>query len=377
MVAEVRYSGNHTTGNFQTLDSNPYLLPVATDFPNLVAPSSLCTAATSTLVGGGDIGRLHCGSTNVRTRANTAFSIYNGLQTSLTTKNFHGVTATAAYTFSRTIDNSSEIFGTLGGGNSIAFAQNPLDPNQAERAVSGISFPNVASISFTYTVPTIGSATTLIGRLVNGWQLNTIWLYNSGQPFTDFDFGTNQSPFINSKDSNTSSDYSDIKEANAFNSGYSFARPLVSNPKAPVDTIGIYTTKTTGGVTSAPFLVDYSTGDPVTPSQVHWISNNKYAAKLAGNPWAGSGRNLLRGNTYNNVDTSIYKNTKITERVTLRIEANAYNVLNRSYYGAPDNFIGDAPSGSFNNFSFNTATGSLIGTGTGVRNMTFGGKILF
>jgi hypothetical protein len=123
--------------------------------------------------------------------------------------------------------------------------------------------------------------------------------------------------------------------------------------------------------------VDYSTGEPVTPSQVHWISNNKYAAKLAGNPWAGSGRNLLRGNTFNNVDTSIYKNTKITERVTLRIEATAYNVLNRSYYSAPDNFIGDAPFGSFNNFSFNNATGSLIGTGTGVRNMTFGGKILF
>ena len=66
----------------------------------------IATAATSTLVGGGDIGRLHCGSTNVRTRANTAFSVYNGLQTSLTVKNYHGVTATAAYTFSRTIDNS-------------------------------------------------------------------------------------------------------------------------------------------------------------------------------------------------------------------------------------------------------------------------------
>jgi len=81
--------------------------------------------------------------------------------------------------------------------------------------------------------------------------MNTIWLYNSGQPFTDFDFGTNQSPNINPKDSNTSTDYSDIKEANAFNSGYSFARPLLSNPKAPAGTIGIYTTTTTGD-SSAP-----------------------------------------------------------------------------------------------------------------------------
>ena len=141
--------------------------------------------------------------------------------------------------------------------------------------------------------------------------------------------------------------------------------------------VGIYTTTTTAGKNSAPFLVDYNTGNPTTPSQVHWIANNQYAGLLAGTPWVGSGRNLLRGNSFNNVDTSIFKNTKITERVTLRIEADAFNVLNRSYYSAPDNFIGDAPSGSFNNFSFNTATGSLIGTGTGVRNMTFGGKILF
>jgi len=52
-----------------------------------------------------------------------------------------------------------------------------------------------------------------------------------------------------------------------------------------------------------------------------------------------------------NVDTSIFKNTKITERVTLRIEADAFNVLNRSYYSAPDNFIGDASSGSSTTFS--------------------------
>jgi hypothetical protein len=76
------------------------------------------------------------------------------------------------------------------------------------------------------------------------------------------------------------------------------------------------------------------------------------------------------------VDTSVYKNTKLTERFTLRIEATAYNILNRSYYGTPDNFIGDTGS-SFNTQLFSAAGGSLIGTGTGVRNMTFGGKLLF
>jgi hypothetical protein len=379
-VAEVRYSGNHTSGNFQTLDSNPYLLPVATDFPNVVAPNSICTAANSTLPGGTDIGHLKCGATNVRTRANTAFSLYSGLQTSLTIRNYHGVTATAAYTYSRAIDNSSEIFGTFGGGNTSAFAQNPLDTDVAERAVSGISFPNVASISFVYAVPTIGSSNTLVGKLINGWQMNSIWVYNSGQPYTDFDLAVeNGSPAANSNDPKTLSSYSDQLMGNAFNSGVDPGRPILSNPKAPVGTVGIYTTTTNAsGVNSAPFLADYNTGNPTTASQVHWITNNMYAAEIAGTPYPGWGRNLLRGTTYNNLDTSVFKNTKLTERLTLRLEVDANNILNRSYYGGPDPDMADGIT-SLNNVNFigASAGGGIINTGTGVRNLTFGGKFLF
>jgi len=379
-VAEVRYAGNHTSGNFQTLDANPFLLPVAQDFPNVVAPSSICTAANSTLPGQADVGYLHCGQTNVRTRANTAFSLYNGLQTSLTVRNYHGITATAAYTYSRTIDNSSEIFGTFGGGNTSAFAQNPLNTDVAERAVSGISFPNVASISFVYAVPKIGATNGLVSRLINGWQMNSIWVYNSGQPYTDFDLAPqNGSPAANPNDPKTLSSYSNQQEAVAFNSSVDIGRPILSNAKAPVGTVGIYTTTTNAsGVNSAPFLADYNTGNPTTPSQVHWITNNMYAADIAGNPFPGSGRNLLRGTTYNNLDTSVFKNTKLTERFTLRIEVDANNILNRSYYGTPDADMADGIT-SLNNVNFIGASGGggIINTGTGVRNLTFGGKLLF
>ena len=382
-VAEIRYSGNHTSSLFQSLNSNPYLAPVAADFPNLVAPSSLCTAATSTLGDGSDIGHLHCGNNNVRTRANTAFSLYNAFQASLTSRNYHGLTSTFAYTFSKTIDNSSEIFGTLTGGNTSAFAQNPLDPNYGERTISGIDFPNVASASIVYAVPKFGADSSIIGRLANGWQVNTIWTFNSGQPYTNYDnASSNSSAQVNPNDPKTSTSYADIGFANTNNSGADTERPILSNPKAPLGTVGIYTTTTdANGNNSAPFLVDYVTGAPVAPSAVHFIANNQYAAQIAGNPYPGSGRNLNRGQSYNNVDTSVFKNTKITERLTLRIEADAFNILNRSYYGTPDNFIGDAGS-SFGNFSLTSvntpaSTGAVSGTGTGVRNMTFGAKLLF
>jgi hypothetical protein len=215
----------------------------------------------------------------VRTFANTAFSLYNALQTSLTVRNYHGVSATAAYTYSRTIDNATDIFANTP--QNAPYAQNPLNSDLGERAVSTISFPNTASISFTYALPKVGASDRgLVGRLFNGWQMNTIWVYNSDQPFSDYDFTLNSSPKVNPADSKTSTSYDDSVFDNKFN-GADTERPIVSNPKAPIGTIGIYTTTTdANGKNSAPFLVDYAKGTPVTPSQVHWISNNQYVRSL-------------------------------------------------------------------------------------------------
>lgn len=86
----------------------------------------------------------------MNTTGNTAFSIYNALQTSFTVHNLHNWTGTVSYTYSRTIDNVSEIFSTGGGGTTVAYAQNPLDTNVAERGVSGNSYPNVIGLQMNY-----------------------------------------------------------------------------------------------------------------------------------------------------------------------------------------------------------------------------------
>ncbi len=378
-VLDVRYVGNHTSDQFQSLNANPYLAPVAANFPNVVDPASLCNAADSTLPGGADIGHIHCGTTEVDEVGNTAWSIYNGFQTDLSMTSYHGITATVAYTYSKTMDNTSEIYSTGSGGNTIAYAQNPLNTDLGERGDSGNDFPDIASISMVYQFPIYHTGNNILDRLVNGWQANAIWLYNSGQPFTDFEAVTSSSPQVNPNDPRTSASYSDAPFNDSF-VGDDVARPILSNPKAPEGTLGIWTDTGTAGNLSAPILVDYNSGAPITPSQVRFIANNQLAANLMGNPYPGSGRNILRGDSNNNLDFSVYKTTKITDRVTFRLQVDAYNILNRSYYGTPGNFEGDynlAPS-SFNNF-YNTpaASGSNIGTGTGVRNMTFEGRILF
>jgi hypothetical protein len=223
--------------------------------------------------------------------------------------------------------------------------------------------------------------------LIDGWQANTIWIYDDGQLYTDYQGISNGSPQINPDDIRTSESYSDIPFEENFLQ-VDTARPILSNPKAPVGTLGIYTdttvtpaTATTPAVFSAPVLVDYKTGAGISPSAVRFIANNQLAANLLNNPYPGSGRNILRGDSFNDVDFSVFKNTKISEGVTFRLEVDAYNVLNRAYFPAPGNALNDYanPGGSnFNNFYYSQATGaSLVTPGTGLRNLLFVGKILF
>src|ERR1700732_2362064 len=88
-------------------------------------------------------GYANCNFTNVIQYANTASSNYHGLQSELRIGGWHGVSATASYTYSKTIDNASEVFSTVGGGNTLGYSQSPFNPGGPERANSGTDFPHV------------------------------------------------------------------------------------------------------------------------------------------------------------------------------------------------------------------------------------------
>ncbi len=118
-----------------------------------------------------------------------------------------------------------------------------------------------------------------------------------------------------------------------------------------------------------------------------WLINNQYEAEALGNPYPGSGRNLLRGNTVNELDASVFKTVRIAERVSMQLRLNVFNVPNRMYLGNPDPVVTDATPthttgtgqtfASFENYLNNT--GTIVGTpfGKGNRNIQLGGKIIF
>jgi hypothetical protein len=325
-VVEVRYVGNHTAALFQSLNENPTLQPLASAFPSYVSPGALCQDPTAP-----GFQTLNCNVGAIQAAVgNTAFSNYNSLQTNVTTRAFHGLTGTLQYTFSRTIDNTSEILPTGAGGNTLEFAQNPLNTDLAERGVSGISYPNVAAFGFVYETPRFVQGNGFLAKVANGYSINTVYGYNSGQPFTPFE-GLQPNP--TNPNSAVGGTYCDDN----FNQSVlevTSCRPILTNPQAPN-----------------------------SPSS--WALNTVTAADALNNPFPGVGRNTLRGQSFNNLDSSIFKTTAITERIKMQLQFNVFNTFNRQFLGTPGAFLGAT---NFLTEAFNEGTG---------RTVQLGGKIIF
>ena len=116
--------------------------------------------------------------------------------------------------------------------------------------------------------------------ILGGWQINTIYQVQSGFPFS-----------IKARDvSGTRSSF--FPRAN-----------LVGDPH---------------------------TRDAEDPSRVF----NRFAfAQPTEGTFGNSGRNILRGAGLNNVDFSLFKNLRISERVTAQIRGEFFNLLNHTQFG--------------------------------------------
>jgi hypothetical protein len=372
-VIEARYVGNHTFHQFQSLNANPDIADVQAHFPRYGTGQSVCTDPTAY-----GYTRPNCSYGLVQSTANTAFSIYNGLQTSFTLRNLHHWTGTVSYTYSRAIDNVSEIFSTNGGGTTSAYAQDPLNSDVGERGVGGNSYPSVIGLQMAYTEPWFKAQKGAMGRLLGGYTFNALYTYNTGQPFNPYQATTAQSPFVNPNDPMAATSFCDFGFSQVFGNP---CRPVLSNPQAPLSSVGINT---------GSGYIDYATGQPISLSSVHWLWNNQYEAIARNNPFPGVGRNILRGDSFNNVDLTVGKSIKLTERVTANLQVSAFNVLNRGYYGTPDANIEDTLYPAFygipNSFLTNyyqggggesPAAGGAFGQGPGNRSVQLGGKIIF
>jgi hypothetical protein len=395
-AVEVRYAGNHGLNLFQSIDGNPFVANLKTDFPNLV-PSNITPCATTGQVapfppGSGapnDIGRVNCGPGVLRIRNNGAYSDYHGVQVEFRANNlFKQLTVRTGFSFSKTTDNVSEIFGTGTAGTSSAFAQNPLDTTTGEHSLSGLDFPKRWTLIAVEELPFFKEQHGLMGHILGGWRISADYIVGSGQTFTPLQIGEARA--------STGRNYYDTAFLNAFNVTSESARPFTGNPNAPLTSVGMFCGDTavlgfTCPGTIAPNTLvslnalNASCGTSAVPcnfqtvssNDVRYIINSKIAQQLFGTPFGNSARNSGRDAISNVANLTVIKHFKISERINFEFHGTALNVFNHFNFSSVDPVLADAGlTGSGTGFGDPSLT-STLNSQNGFRRVYVGGKITF
>jgi outer membrane receptor protein involved in Fe transport len=363
-VAEIRYVGNRGIGLFQTVNRNPDIrglfngLPAldgivpGVTFPNFrnllpqgVAPLTCvndpATPDNEAVCNGRILNR-----GLIRSRENTGTSIYHGMQARYNGRLSNQLTLGASYTWSKTIDNASEIFAF----GEIAIASNPFDINGNERGLSGNDRRHAGSANFLWDIPFFKKQEGFAGKALGGWQINGTYVLASGRPFTP-------SQFINSVGVPA---YQDVGFGNGF-FGFDAVRPFRGSRSAPRSSVGI--TDIDAFIFFLPTFQASPTGFyslnelnrsgalvPVTLNDVRYVLNAPGAARFFNNPFGNVLRNSERGPALNQLNIGFFKNTKIRENLRVQFRAELFNALNHpaAGYGVagestlPDIFLEDA-----------------------------------
>ncbi len=388
-AVEVRYVGNRATNLFQSINGNPFVADLAASFPQFL-PSGVTPCTTPQIAPatpGGvppDLGREHCGQGVLRLRTNTGFSHYNAVQTEFRTNNlFKQLTMRASYTFSKTLDNVSEIFGTGLAGNTVAFSQNPTNFTKGEYSFSGLDYPHQGSILVTEQLPFFKDQHGLFGHLLGGWAISANYVAASGQRYTPSQIAT--------AEFSSPGNFYDQTFLNTF-AGTDSARPFFGNRNAPVTNIGAFGSDACifFGVTgNEPFcsaavantlLSVNAINNPQNPGQaipvssnnVRYILNGGGSQAVFGTPFGNVRRNVEQDAITSIGNLSAYKSIKFNEHVAFEFHATALNVLNHPNFLSVDPFLEDAGlQGSVTGFGDPTLSNSVP------RKLLFGGKITF
>jgi hypothetical protein len=302
------------------------------------------------------------------------------LQIRFDTRFFDSLTLNANYSLSKTIDNASEIFATFGGGQTIAFSQDPFDTTGGERGLSAFHQKHNFTTNFLWDLPWYKEQRGTIGHILGGFQLNGIIRMGSGRAYTATEI---------------TGDYDSTFDS-AFSGGAGPLRPYLGNPNAPLGTIAFGYTAYCGVLFGGPEC-DYNGGaatpgsfvilNTLNPGSTGTVTTGAGAAAAAasqsrlvfndfglfarGNVGSlagleafnyfrtpyGIGRNTFSGDPFYLVNLSLFKTTNLTEKTKLEFRVEGFNLLNHRNFGVPDPFTEDASNtfvvSSFQNPGFN------------------------
>ena len=336
LVLDVSYVGSKGTGLYINEDYNPLVRADMRITPAAFTGSRTCTPGTN--IGGNPA--TPCLVTNrldnlqgARTiRTNGGSSIYHSGQLEVRRRFADNFLVTGAYTYSRLIDNNSDVFANLGvaaAAPSVAALPTILGGDRLERGLSLFDRTHRATFTYVYEIPFFREQRGALGRLLGGFQIAGITTFESGVPYT----------VLNGLDSDGIGGNND--------------RPTF-NPAGQRGVRAVPVVNAQGVITS---YVNPDAGNaPIDPATARYIVNPAFNAALAGSvPRFGSlGRNTERSPGINNTNLNLMKRVRVTEGTSIELRGELFNVFNHPQFttGSVSPF---SPSGGSINSNANSA----------------------
>jgi hypothetical protein len=263
-----------------------------------------------------------------------AISDYNAFQANVSQRLFHGLELIASYTWAHSLDDISNNTGTSI--NSSYTGSNPYNFH-AEYASSDFDIRHNVVVAFSYQLWGGPANPRNAARVFAGWSVQGIFTGQTGVPYT---------PLLGEDIAGNGDQYAADNQ-----------RPNI--------------------VPGQPLYIA-STAPP------YKVANAAAFSVPAAGTYGDAGRNILRAAGLNQLDLSLLKKIRITERFTLQFRSEFFNILNHTNFATPaasgNNLL---TAGNFFGLSQETAnmsSGGLLSplfNSGGPRSIQFALKLLF
>ncbi len=258
---------------------------------------------------------------NINQLESIGTSNYNSLQTQIRLANFHRLTTSATYTWSHNLDEVTAYRGAL-----------PQDSTnfKGDYGNSDYDTRNTFVGFLSYALPGSSHGPR---QLSQGWQLNSLLSFHGGQPFSVAASG-------------------DISGTNE-------------------------------GTDRAVQIANPTKGYQGQHPMANWLNPAAFVDPAPGT-FGTTRRNQYFGPGYSDVDFSVFKDTKVGERITVQLRAEMFNLFNRANFAPPGGGSVTPAGGNLRvggNFSLNDTIGDFNGSpgiGAGEAfNTQFAAKVVF
>jgi hypothetical protein len=289
---------------------------------NGVAPNLNTACSSSRLM------RVNCLYGRLRTWENSVNSNYNALQIVGERRFSHGVEFHANYVWSHSLDERSTWHSGATTSNGAA------EGFSLDQALPGLDYGNsIFDVRHRFTgsavwyLPWLSNQQGFVGHALGGWQINAIYSYHGGFPWTPY-----CSP-SSSPGGSTACDFNGDAVRNDRPNPPSFGNTLPSTDRS------VFEPDHSNNLNVNDFYLNGSKNvGVVCPSPVPGCLN--YTGRYDG----ALGRNTFRGPNFSEFDFSLVKNIKTSERTQLIFRAEAFNLFNRTNLQMPSATFGSARS---------------------------------